>query len=276
VPIVFRWSVWGDKRGVAETLPYSVGTFRRAFGSEVRYVIATDEPSEVRSMLPDSPAEILPYGDDGTALFSEKYTCWRKWCPHPRLFPDCTEFYVDADIFLLGDPLELRRFGSSTTAPRFLVMQEGVGQRHCVGVFRPRVLKGIPPVNTGLVGQRPGGNITQELLAELQWWLTNVPSAVRHTHDDQGAVIAVLSRWYLLGQVELLPQERYFIFRPKTKDRTLDGMVAIHATRPGKPAFHRFRAEIEQYMLGNAPVEESVTSGARSSAAQEYPSRKEG
>jgi hypothetical protein len=224
-------------------LPYSIGTFRRAFRDEARYVVGTDEPPEIRALLGEG-IEVIAHDAFGPSPFDiDSKPTWRKWCPAPRIAPTHTEFYVDADIFLVGDPLELRTFHESGAG--LLVMQEPPGARYWIGRFGPRILQGMPPVNTGLLGQRRGMDITAELTTELQWWLAHVPKERRLFHDDQGAVTAVLARRYIIGQVDLLPQDRYRIVNDRANAhlRTLDGIAAIHATKE-HTAFQRFHDEV--------------------------------
>jgi hypothetical protein len=217
-----------------------------------RYIVHTDEPSEIRLLLGDS-IEVRGYTESGPVLFDDSAKAtWKKWCPTPRLDPSCTEFYVDSDVFLVDDPSELRRFGAGDSRQSFLAFQEAPGSRHKVGLFSPRILGGIPPVNTGFLGQRPGADITRELLAEYQWWREHIPPEIRESHDDQGAVVAILARYYLIGLVELLPQDRYCIISPVSNcDKVdLENVVAVHATYSHHPAFRRFRRNIEMYMSG--------------------------
>jgi hypothetical protein len=249
---VFRWTVWGNKRHLAETLPCSVGTFRRAFGDSARYVVCTDEPELTKALLPGS-TEIVPIDMSAPSSFHiQSKAKWQKWSPKPRLFPGSTEFFVDSDVFLVGDPEELRRFIVNDTGAAYIVLREAHGSGHWIGQFVPRILSGIPPINIGLFGQRGRADITEELMAELVWW-QQTPRANHHCNDVQGAVTAILSRYYLIGHVTLLPQDRYRIVSPISNAHleSLRGTVAIHATHPNHPAFYRFRSAIEQYMSGS-------------------------
>lgn len=240
---VFRWSVWGDKRERAEILKLSVGSFRRAF-RDARFVICTDEPVEIKAML-GTDIEVIPHEPSSLSFNIPSTATWKKWCPVPRVAPNETEFYVDADVILVGDPLEVRRFCMERQARSFLVMQEAMGSPYYVGRFGSRILRGMPPVNTGFLGQRAGTDLTEELSAELRWWLTHVPENRRQFHDDQGAVVAVLSRRYLVGQVELLPQDRYCVIsrRSNAGIKSLKGVAAVHLTM-GHSELNRFRTEI--------------------------------
>jgi hypothetical protein len=243
--LLFRWSVWGDKRRMSEMLPYSVGTFRRAFGPEARYVVGTDEPAEIRPLFGEE-VEVIGHDAFGRSPFDiDSKPTWRKWCPAPRIAPACTEFYVDADVFLVGDPSELRAFHANRAGTGYLVMQEPPGARYWVGRFGPRILKGLPPVNTGFLGQRVGTDITSELTGELEWWLEHVPADRHLFHDDQGAVITVLARSHLIGQVKLLPHDTYRIVNDRANAhlQNLEGIAVIHATK-GHTAFQRFHDEV--------------------------------
>jgi hypothetical protein len=207
VSFLFRWSVWGSKRHITEMLPYSVGTFHRAFGADARYVVVTDEMPELRALM-EAYVELVPFGGAGGCRFGvEGAATWRKWCPRPRLAPDRTEFHVDADVFLVGNPQEILAFNANTSRA-YAVMQEAAGSPHWVGRFRSRIYGGMPPVNIGFLGQRVGTDITRDLENEFQWWLNNILEPDRQYHDDQGAVSAILDREHIFGRLELLPQSR--------------------------------------------------------------------
>jgi hypothetical protein len=254
---VFRWSVWGEKDNIVRMLPVSIATFQRAFGLDARYIVCTDEPPEIRPLL-DSTVELIPLSGANTPLNIQCAAPWRKWSPIPKLVPDLTEFFIDADVFLVGDPIELRDFIAGTTSHLFLVMREAPGAPHYVGRFRSRVFRAMPPVNTGLVGQRAGVDFSVELNAEFTWWLRNVAQSEQQYHDEQGAVAAVLSRWYVLGRVGLLPQHRYCIVNRRRNSHltTLDGIAAIHTTM-GHAAFDRFSSSIQQYIKNGNVIERS-------------------
>ena len=106
--ILFRWSIWGDKRKLLELLVCSVDTFRRAFGVHARYVVCTDEPAEISALM-HACVEIMPYANEEVGFYVETKSMWRKWCPWPRLDRTCHEFYVDADVFIVSTPTELWR-----------------------------------------------------------------------------------------------------------------------------------------------------------------------
>jgi hypothetical protein len=248
--IIFRWSIWGDKRPVLELLSYSINTFKHAFRNTARYVVCTDEPAALALAI-DTGVDVLPYDSVPRPLFSiDSRATWKKWCPTPRLDSTSIEFYVDSDVFLVGEPVELRRFISAPSGPPYLALREAPGSPHKVGRFSSRILEGIPPINTGFLGQRAGFNITKELLDEFRWWEENIPKEQRESHDDQGAVVAILSRYYLIGLLELLPQERYMVVSPTSNRHVqqLKGVAAIHTTHSNHPGFERFRRQINEYL----------------------------
>lgn len=235
-------------------LPFSVGTFRRVFGKEARYLVATDAPGEVRSLLGDG-VELVPYDSQSDSIFNTDDATWRKWCPRPRCAPGFTELYVDSDVFLVGDPTELRRFDSELSGC-YLAMQEAPGTPYFIGRFGPRLFGGLPPLNAGFLGQHVTADITTELTLEFDWWKREVSQSDRHYHDEQGAVNAVLARRNLVGDVELLPHHRYCIVnhRANASLTSCDGIVVIHACM-GHSAFRRFFGTIEAFMNGLTPLE---------------------
>src|SRR5689334_9784269 len=109
--IVFRWAVWGSKYSLIDTLRYSIGSFRHYFGETGLYLVCTDEPNEIAALLGHT-VEIANMKTSRGRKFYETpaNSYWRKLCPAPRLFPGVTEVFVDSDVFLVGDPYELRGF----------------------------------------------------------------------------------------------------------------------------------------------------------------------
>src|SRR5215218_7083750 len=254
--MIFRWSIWGDKRDSYKMLRQSVGTFRACFGTLARYVVYTDEPGEV-SMAVSGIAEARGYDEHPNPLFNfDSKATWRKWSPAVRLTEAETEIYVDSDVFIVGEPDELRRFCDGAPGDRFLTMQESDGARWCFGRLEPRVPADTPFINAGLIGQQPHADLTEDLLAQYKWWRVNVPPELATFHDEQGAVVAALARHLAAGCVELLPQDRYRIVSPRSNSELedLEGTALIHATHPGHPAFGRFLQHISGYSkAGLAP-----------------------
>lgn len=247
--MLFRWSLWGEKRGKCEMLQQSIGTFRACFGSFARYVVYTDEPQSVSAFL-NGAAEIHGYDEHPAPLFNfNSNATWRKWSPAVRLTESETEVYVDSDVFIVGEPDEIRRFCIGLPGNRFLALQESIGARWCLGRLEPRVPTDAPFINAGLIGQQPQANLTDELIVQYDWWRTNVPSDAATFHDEQGAIVAALTPHIITGRVDLLPTDRYRIISPRSNWhlKNLEGVALIHTTHPDHPAFQRFRTHISKY-----------------------------
>lgn len=231
-------------------LRHSVGTFRACFGTSARFVIYTDEPGAVTAALAGA-AEVRGYDEHPHPNFNvDTKATWRKWCPAVRLTLSETEVYVDSDVFIVGEPWELRRFCAVGQGDRFLAMQESEGARWCFGRLEPRVPADSPFVNAGLIGQQPRADLTEELTSQYEWWRANVPPDLATFHDEQGAVVAALARYVGAGRVDLLVRDRYRIVSPRSNAglEDLGGTALIHATHPGHPAYTRFRAHIENFI----------------------------
>lgn len=244
--MLFRWSIWGEKRNGLEMLRHSVGTFRACFGTSARYVVYTDEPKDVGATH-CGIAEVRGYDEHPDPYFNiASKATWRKWSPGVRLTETETEVYVDSDVFVVGEPEELRRFCAGAPGDRFLAMQESQGARWCFGRLEPRVPPDAPFINAGLIGQQPRADLTEDLMNQYVWWRDNVPPDLATFHDEQGAVVAALARHLVAGLVDLLPQDRYRIVSPRSNAHldNLEGTALIHATYPDHPAFGRFRSYI--------------------------------
>ncbi len=261
--MIFRWSLWGEKRDKYEMLRHSVGTFSTCFGSLARYVVYTDEPQSVAAAL-GGTAETRGYDEHPTPRFNiDSKATWRKWSPAVRITEDQTEVYVDCDVFIVGEPDELRTFCTGVPGNRFLAMQECVGARWCFGRLEPRVPANSPYINAGLIGQQPRADLTDLLITEYNWWLANVPPDHATFHDEQGAIIAALAPHLASGRVDLLARDRYRIVSPRSNAhlRNLEGIALIHATYPNHPAFDWFRAHISRYSKADLPVDHVEQAG---------------
>src|SRR5207302_4708815 len=149
--MVFRWTVWGPNTRLFELASYSVGTFRNIFGSAARYVVCTDQPAAVTRLL-DRNVDVIPMRESVFDIPAK--APWRKWAPLVRIAPGDTEIYVDSDVFLIGEPDELREFASGHPGNRVLAMPESSPDRRMYGVFHERLPLNAPGMNSGLVGQQ--------------------------------------------------------------------------------------------------------------------------
>jgi hypothetical protein len=243
--MVFRWTVWGDTGKFGELLRHSVGTFRRWFGKDVRYIVCSDDPTSVEQLF-HGEVEVMatrsgPF-DIATGI------AWQKWCPAVRLAPGESEIYLDCDVFAVGDPHELRNFCSGN-GDHFLAFEQPHPLPSLYGLFHARIPAAMTAPNAGLVGQQPQADLTADLVREYEWWqgqVRNDPAAAAVWHYEQGAVASALGSHFAAGRVEFLPAHRYALVSPRSNAHLdeLDGMAVIHATFPSHPAFHLFQKVI--------------------------------
>jgi hypothetical protein len=241
---LFRWSIWGDVTHVATMLSHSIGTFRHFFGDRSRYVVVADDPRAVERSL-RVPAEVIDVREHAERHFDDPASTWRKWSPTCRLDPDSTEFYVDADVFLLAEPVEIWEFCARPQAWRFLCTTEPFGTGF-YGNFAAHVDPTLPLVNAGFIGQQPRTDLTADLKEQYDWWRRHVSSDAVQYHDEQGAVRKALEPHLKADQVALLGSDRYRVVCPLNEPPvvSLEGVVLLHATFPHRPAFWQFHDEI--------------------------------
>jgi hypothetical protein len=221
-------------------LSHSIGTFRRFFPRDARFVVCTDDPQAIAGACPD--AQVMRLDGPGAEYVDSRAT-WKKWAPRFRLDASVTEIRVDADIFLLDEPVELRRWldGDGTD---FIVTQEEFTELWPYGNFGSRLPAGFAPINAGFFGQRAGADLTVPFREAYRWWAANVFGEDVLYHDEQGALGWLLQQ--NRDRVRFLDPARYRVVCPLNEPpvETLDGIVAMHATYPEHPAFQRFREQI--------------------------------
>jgi hypothetical protein len=242
--ITFRWSVWGHDPDIETMLSHSVATFRRFFGQHALYLVFSAEPDRVRRTL-RTLAEVIDLRLQARGTFDSPACTWRKWQPSCRLNTDRVEFYVDSDMFLLADPDEIWRFCTGEDRSDYICTVEPFARGY-FGHFSDRIDESLPRINAGLVGQQKGADLTPRLTKQYLWWTQNVGPDRADYHDEQGAVRAALEDSLLQRRVTLLPSDRYTVACPLNDpplDR-LDGVVLLHTTFPGRPAFWKFHREI--------------------------------
>jgi hypothetical protein len=243
--LIFRWSAWGSIN--ISMLNHSIGTFLHFFESEARFIVFTDNPDRVIAGI-KVPAEVYSYEsvEHPTYLDTEVST-WRKWAPACRLDISATEIRVDADMFLLSEPTELKFFCSTeNTTRKFLVTTEHFKGLWPYGNFGPQLPENFLPINAGLIGQYQGADLSMPLAKAYHWSKKNIPYAQAKFHDEQGAVAFALQPFVQREEVFLLSPERYRIISPRdpVPPTLLDGIVMLHATYPTHPAFYQFIREI--------------------------------
>jgi hypothetical protein len=248
--VLFRWALWRPSVQSVEMLSHSIGTFQYFFGSQAEYLVYCDQLGFLREHLA-VPADLAEMDTPAGEFFDDRAT-WKKWAPRFRHDVGVTEFRVDADIFLVAEPAELREFIAGD-GHDFVVTKEEFTARWPYGYFGPGLPQGFTPINAGFVGQRAGRDLTVAVRAAYARWA----DAMRHTeashtevkyHDEQGAIAAVLQEPIERGRVLVLDPARYRVVCPLNDPpvHSLDGIVAVHATYPDHPAYQRFLPEISR------------------------------
>lgn len=236
--MLFRWSVWGDIDSHKEMLGYSIRSFKHYFGENHEYVVATDQPNKLADV---DGITILPFDYDDMFCLDSKPT-WKKWSPTARIDITQDEIYLDADVFLVGDPIELNSFLKNDHV-NFGIMDEYSPQPWQHGAMRKFALPDTPFVNAGIFVQKAGHSIEPELITQYEVWKNNVSLAEMEHHDEQGCLAIALTDFYRQGKVHVFTQERFrLIDLPKVDSvHTLDGIEVMHAAYPSHPAFYKFR-----------------------------------
>lgn len=246
--IIFRWSVWNLNRDRMLLLNHSIGTFQHFFQDTARYIIFTDSREYVLNSLKVN-AEVYQYDGYATQAYLDLEATWRKWAPMCRFDVNAVELRVDADMFLIADPTELRKFCSSDNYDiKFLTTLEEFHAPWPYGNFASQLGPHFVPINAGLIGQYKGADLSSDLADAYHWWRNNVPQEVIKYHDDQGAVAKALEPWIKQHKVMLLPPARYRVVCPLNDPpvSSLDGLVLLHATYPEHPAFYQFIDQISK------------------------------
>src|SRR5581483_4207526 len=210
--VVFRWSAWGQKHRIIEQLQQSIMTFRHCFGSLGRYVLCTDEPNDLAPVF-HGIAEVLDMRSGSSPQYYDVVTraTWRKWCPFPRIAPGHTEIMVDSDVFIVGDPHELRQFCEGQPGDRVLALEEYPSASRWSGVFQLILDENSPAINAGIFGQQPNVDITSRLNYYFQWWYDRAAVWDGLFHDEQGAINAIAAEYMAAGKLDMLPSSRYLM-----------------------------------------------------------------
>jgi len=241
IKMIFRGSIWGDIDSSKEMLEYSIQSFQHYFGWDHKYVVATDKPHKLADI---EGIRILPFTSED--LFGvDSHTTWRKWAPMARLDITQDEIYVDADVFMVNNPIEIHRFLADERFG-FGILGEHDPQPWQHGVMQDVAFPETPFVNAGFFVQKSGYSISEELISQYRWWLENIPVKERQKHDEQGAIAIALTEAYKNGQVHVFTKERFKLIGVPEVDSfdNLDGLELIHATYPTHPAFYKFKDEL--------------------------------
>lgn len=242
-PLLFRWSLWNVRPESVFMLSHSIGTFRHFFGSSADYVVFTDDVQELRNhLLVD--AGVVGFEEAGGGYLDHRAT-WMKWAPSARVRPDAVEIRLDADMFMVDEPTELRQFIEQGDRC-ILVTEEAFSATWPYGNFGPLLTTLDPPINAGLIAQRPGCDISAALADAYLTWQRLIIHNEPLFHDEQGAVAYALETYRSADDVAFLSHHRYRVVCPINDPpvRTLEGLAMIHATFPDHPAFWQFLGEI--------------------------------
>lgn len=241
--MIFRWSIWGGHvlKNI-ELLRCSIFSFRKQFGGDHQYVVYTDDPKFVLKQL-DSSINVFEFPSEKNSQFcvTSKAT-WLKWCPSSRLDISQTEFYIDSDVFLLKYPKEIDLFLSSP-GMKFAILDEFFGQPWQHGAMRKKATSDTPFVNAGFFIQKAGYDISDGLVKEFEWWQENVKKNEQTHHDEQGALAIALTKYFINGELNILPKDTYVLIgeNENTNIQDLDGITLFHAVYPDHPAFYKFK-----------------------------------
>jgi hypothetical protein len=228
---------------------YSINSFRKQFGVGHQYVVYTDNSSFVMSHI-DTCVEVREFSVDHDSRFcvTSKAT-WLKWCPAARLDVDQDEFFVDSDVFLLKYP---REFDTVLSSPKmkFAIMDEFLGQPYQHGAMRKKATPDTPFVNAGLFLQKAGHDISKDLSREFEWWQEHVSTTEQTHHDEQGALAIALTKYFVAGELYILPKGKYVIISETSNAgiESLNGITLFHATYPTHPAFYKFKNVLDELL----------------------------
>jgi len=138
---------------------------------------------------------------DGEYLDSR--ATWMKWAPCFRHDRAATEIRVDADIFLVAEPTELREFIAGGDYD-FVVTMEAFTELWPYGNFGQRLPSGFTPINAGFFGQRPNADLAEPMGAAYRWWVEQVGTHEVKYHDEQGALAFILQELITVGRALVL------------------------------------------------------------------------
>lgn len=248
--MIFRWSMWGAQLSEnVGLLRYSILSFKKQFGGEHQYVVFTDNPDLISQHM-DSHVQVREFPMDNASLFCVRSKAtWLKWCPAARLDVNQNEFFVDSDVFLLRRPQE---FVAAIANPKikFAIMDEFLGQPYQHGAMRRKVTSDTPFVNAGLFLQKAGSDISEDLAREFEWWQKHIPLEEQTHHDEQGALAIALTKYFINGELYILPKQKYMIISETSNVgiKNLDDVTLFHATYPTHPAFYRFKDVLDEIL----------------------------
>ena len=248
--MIFRWSIWDEHLQTnIELLRYSILSFKKQFGNGHQYIIYTDDCSALEESL-NTEVDMRAFPSDRHSPFRvHSKATWLKWGPSPRLDVNQVEFFVDSDVFLLKYPKEIDALLSNQKT-KFIIMDEFFGQPYQHGVMRKKATTDTPFVNAGFFVQKVGYDISSDLVKELEWWHKNTTDSEQTHHDEQGALAVALTKYFVNGELSILPKDRYMIISETSNVgiENLDTATLFHATYPTHPAFYKFKHVLDEIL----------------------------
>lgn len=239
-PPIFRWAVWNIDELRFAMLKSSIQSVKYFYGSDVEYVVFTDEPMLLTSSL-SGLAHVRHLGASDPKVLCSPST-WRKWLPSIRLDPCSVEIYLDIDYFLVARPVVLDEFISGRRG-KFLVANEDFSGNQPYGIFVDRIGSKFVAVNAGLLGQHVGCSLERDYLSEMHWWHKQERQTASLYHDEQGAIAFALQRHIQEGSATILDKSKYPMINSSNLDefRDLSEICGFHATEHEHPAYWKLR-----------------------------------
>ncbi|GAA0410992.1 hypothetical protein Acor_14760 [Acrocarpospora corrugata] len=256
VGAIFRWALWAPNENALGMLSHSIGTFQRFFGAPSDYIVFTDDVAAMKAGL-QVDAVVLDMNEGRPEYIDEqwRWNRWHKWAPRFRYDPGRTEIHVDADLFLVNTPTELLEFVNGDRHDYIVTMEDfPIKPRWVYGRFGDLLPEDFQPINTGLVGQRAGCDLTDEIRQAYTWLTEQRGAEQMDFFDEQGTLAHVLQSHFESGRAVALDPARYALVSPINDPPvvSLDGLAAIHATFPERPAYWQFIKEISA--ISGVPV----------------------
>jgi hypothetical protein len=243
--MIFRWTLWGNLLKDTEMLFYSIMSFKKQFGEDHDYILYTDNSENIPDKIKKT-AKVRIFPKDGLFNIQSKAT-WLKWCPNSRLDVSKTEFYIDSDVFLVRYPTEIMDFLQNDKL-KFAILDEFKGEYWQHGIMHKKAKESTPYLNAGFFIQKAGYDITPDLLKQYEWWRKNFNEEDHTHHDEQGALVIALEKYFESGELFILPKNKYALISDdqNVDINNLDKITLFHATWPKHPAFYRFLPDLKK------------------------------
>lgn len=206
--VILRWNIWGTNEVLHEMLKHSVLSFQKYLSDKrFRYILACEDSDFV---LRSTELQFHQIVDLNAGPFNNKLSTYKKFGPRFRLSPYATEIFVDADVFCLSNPAHLLDFiDSQDYVGMIQSRKEGKSSRLGFGSWMESIDKRVPPCCIGLMGFKPGYDITQNFIQKM-FQSFNMPDS---RFNDQGAIVKCMEPEILNGKIKLMyePAIRYYM-----------------------------------------------------------------